>query len=90
MQIQSLQWDEDNLEHIARHQAGTDEVEDVCFSAHLRVRGRYGRYVVYGQSASGRYLMVVLESLGEGSFRPVTARDMSPGEKQAYRRHVRR
>lgn len=88
--IQRLDWDEDNEEHIARHGVGTDEVEQVCFSRPLIRKGREGRHLVYGQTAAGRYLLIVLAMKGERVARCITARPMTPREKRYYsqrRRH---
>jgi hypothetical protein len=41
---------------------------------------------IYGQTADGRYLFVVLEHVEGTIFKPITARDMTEGEKQNFRR----
>lgn len=49
--ITALAWDDENVEHIARHHVSPAEVEQVCFAAEkvvLRTE-RAGRYVVLGR-----------------------------------------
>ncbi|ADI15246.1 BrnT family toxin [Truepera radiovictrix] len=87
----TFEWDEHNLEHIARHGVSDDEVEaastDPCrvpFSAHS------GHLGLIGKTTSGRVLVVILARRGGGRWRPVTARDASPREKRSYRRRTKR
>lgn len=90
MRISSLLWDDQNVEHIARHGVTPEEVEEVCFGVHVAVRGRYGRYILYGNTDAGRYLFVVVERIKGGLMRPITAREMTAPEKSRYRRRMRR
>jgi len=84
--IQELQWDEENEAHIARHGVAIEEVEDLCFGPHWALRAKGGRRrALYGQTAGGRYLLAILESVGRGVYRPVTARDMTDRERRRYR-----
>jgi len=87
MYIRELVWDDYRIDHIARHDVEPFEVEDVCDSV-LTVTFRQGknRYRVYGQTAEGRYLFIVLERLNNSRFKPITARDMTPSEKSKIRR----
>jgi uncharacterized protein len=86
MQIENLNWDDYNIEHIARHQVTPREVEEVCFSTSIYTRDSPDRYIVSGQSGSGRYLNVVIEKIGKGLYRPVTAFEMSDKYRQVYKR----
>jgi uncharacterized protein len=92
MRINYLAWDDWNVEHIAGHGITVAEVERVCHTDQPLVRRagvtRYGliRYHVYGQTASGRYLFIVLDDEATGVFYPVTAREMTEREKQLFRR----
>jgi uncharacterized DUF497 family protein len=90
MKILELEWDDRNEEHIARHRVSQEEVEEVCFGFHGIRRERGRRYVLSGQTDSGRYLNVVVESIGKGRFRPITAFEMSENYKASYRRGVSR
>jgi len=84
--IREFEWDEANEGHIGRHGVSPSEVEEV-FSGRIRIRrSRFGRYLVLGRTAQGRYLVVVIEKLGGGWARAVTARDMSPAERRLYAR----
>ena len=86
MRIGELYWDDNNIEHIARHSVTPQEVEDVCFGLHIYVREGSKRYVISGQSASGRYLNVVLERIGKGIFKPITAFEMNENYKRKYKK----
>jgi uncharacterized DUF497 family protein len=87
MRISKLEWDDDRIEHIARHQVEPDEVWEVCQDPfHLAHREGRNRYRVYGQTTEGRYLFVVLERIEGGRYKPITARDMTTTEKRNYRK----
>ncbi len=87
MLINDLLWDDYRVEHISRHAVDPEEVWEVCQDPlHLAHREGQNRYRLYGQTAGGRYLFVVLERLTGAEFRPITARDMTEGEKRNFRR----
>ena len=87
MRITKLDWDEFRIEHIARHNVEPDEVWEVCEdSLHLAHREGRNRYRLYGQTAAGRYLFIVLEHVEGAVYKPITARDMTDNEKRSYRR----
>ncbi|MEM2002099.1 MAG: BrnT family toxin [Candidatus Methanomethylicaceae archaeon] len=86
MEIHELEWDEINIAHTAEHQVEPSEVEELIFqdAPHYR-RGRSKRlYQVYGQTAAGRYLFVILRYLGRHRGRVVTARPMTRAERRLY------
>jgi hypothetical protein len=85
MDIYSIQWNDDDIAHIARHGIDPIEVEDICFEKHFANKGRYGRYVLYGQSHTGRYIKLILERLYDHVFRTITAYDMTESEKHNYK-----
>lgn len=86
MKISVLQWDDINLEHIiANHGLSPKEVEDVCFGPHYACPAKYKRKAIYGQTASGKYIMVILEQLYDSVYRVVTARNLKTSEKRKYR-----
>lgn len=87
--IHRLIWDERNISHIAKHNVTPSEAEKVCYSPKSIVYRRGDRYIVLGQTGAGRYLFVVLEFLGKGTARVITARDMDKKERRLYHR-VRR
>ncbi len=88
MIINGLQWDDENVEHIARHGVSPREVEDICFGLHISAKSENQRYVLSGQTNEGRYLNVVVEQIGKGLFRPITAFEMSDNHRRKYRRRI--
>ena len=89
MKIGSLEWDDENIEHISRHGVTPAEVEDICFELHIAYSGRNDRHILYGQTDNGRFLKVVLKRLHGSRFRPITAFDMSESEKRSYRKRFK-
>jgi uncharacterized protein len=86
-----LAWDDENVEHIARHGVEPHEVQEVIASQRFymaRLRGR--RYKIIGQTDSGRYLFVVVDREWDSDFYVVTARTADADERRMYHRHVRR
>jgi uncharacterized DUF497 family protein len=88
--IIDLEWDDENVEHIARHAVNPGEVEDACFGTHLSRSAGGQRYVISGQTAGGRYLNVVIERVGRGMFRTITAFEMSEDYRRRYRKRLGR
>ncbi|MFN8493353.1 MAG: hypothetical protein U0350_37490 [Caldilineaceae bacterium] len=87
MYIRKLDWDDYRIEHIAYHNVEPNEVWEICEDPfHLAHREGRNRYRLYGQTAAGRYLFVVLEHIDGGKYKPITARDMTPAEKRNFRR----
>ncbi|TET42158.1 MAG: hypothetical protein E3J66_04085 [Dehalococcoidia bacterium] len=89
MKIEELEWDDQNIEHIAKHEVTPQEVEDVCFGLHISQRVGERRHVLSGQSSAGKYLNVVVERLGGQRFRPITAFEMSDNYKRTYKKRLR-
>lgn len=88
MRFTSFDWDERNIEHIARHGLEPIDVEGALRSGALVLRGRQGCYIAYGRTAAGRYLFTVLSARSGGLIRVITARDMTDRERRFYhRRH---
>lgn len=88
--IESLEIDDHVLEKIeVKHHIKFEEVEEVCLweQQHVR-RGREGLYKVFGQTASGRYILVVLVDKGGGGWKVATARLMTDTEKRLYRKAI--
>ena len=89
--ITRLVWDREILEKVKRkHGLTPREVEEACFNPKRYVlkgpkRRRRKRYLVYSQTDAGRYILTVLEPLGKGQARVVTARDLSGRERKFYR-----
>ena len=89
MRVQTFDWNDWNLEHIARHGLEPHEVETACRGEKVVLRGREGRYLLYGRTGAGRYLFVVAAVQGGGRIHVITARDMTQQERRFYhqRRH---
>ena len=84
-------WDDANIDHIARHHVTPEEAEEALtdpnrlpFPAYPGPRGQ-SRLAILGQTSSGRYLMIILEQRNK-LIRVVTARDATQSEKQQVRR----
>ena len=92
MKITGLLWDPETVEHVARHSVVPEEVEEMIFSypESLIEKGREnGLYLVSGQTGSGRYLFVVIKTLGKGKAKPITAREMSGKDRDHYKRRLK-
>lgn len=89
MRIYELIWNQDRIDHIARHSVSPEEVEETCFGIALVQRakseGDNPVYYVLGQTEAGRYLFCVVIQFPDGRGYPVTARSMTDKEKQRYR-----
>jgi uncharacterized DUF497 family protein len=80
-----FKWDEQNLEHIAQHMVGPDEAEAVLGNKPRVLRTGDGKYLAYGQTDDGRYLLVVYVVRPGPLIRVITARDMDTSEKKQHR-----
>ena len=87
MEITEFEWDDDNIEHIARHGVSPDEVEDVAFDDEPWIKkGRRGTRYMLGYTVAGRYLFVVYVLKGKGIARVITAMDMDDKTRKVYKR----
>ena len=91
MQLYEVIWKDTFVEKIAvKHRITTDEVEEVLFSEpHVRLveKGRVKDehlYVAYGQTATGRYLVVFFIHKRRSAALPISARDMTHSEQRYY------
>ncbi|MFN8634206.1 MAG: BrnT family toxin [Chloroflexota bacterium] len=87
-----FEWDDDNVEHLARHGISPDEVEDLFEGPILRRRGGTDapdRVRVLGRTAAGRYLAIIYQEKGRGLIRPFTGWEMRPHERDLYVRQTR-
>ena len=71
--------------HIARHGVRLAEVDEVVFGSPFPTRTREGRRRLIGQTQGGRYLTVIVVSLGYGVYALIAARDADDAER---RRHL--
>ena len=88
--VVEFEWDDDNVEHLARHGIAPDEVEDLFDGPTVRRRGGTNapkRIRVLGRTAAGRYLAIIQQK-SRGVIRPFTGWDMCPYERQQYERQT--
>ncbi|MFZ5646084.1 MAG: BrnT family toxin [Bacillota bacterium] len=85
MRITKFDWDERNIDHIARHNITPDEAEEAFLYALFR-KCREGRLLVYGVTDPGRFIFVVAALKPGGVVRVITARDMTQSERRYYLR----
>ncbi len=90
LRIESLEIDDHILEKIeCKHDIEFDEVEEVCAAENHHVRrGKEGLYKDFGQTNSGRYILVVLVNKGRGQWKIVTARSMTDNERKLYKQAI--
>jgi uncharacterized DUF497 family protein len=88
MKIEKITWDDDTADHISRHAVSPEEVEEVLFNDSdlpRIMRGKENRYLAFGKTNAGRFLLVVL-IIANRKTRIITARDMTDREKKFDRR----
>ena len=79
MPIDTIIWDLDddpngNVQHCAEHGITTNEIEEVLLNATDReVSHSSGRPVVFGDTSTGRQIMVVYEEVDADTVYPITA-----------------
>ncbi len=90
MHFEGLDIDEQILDKIeSRHGVTVAEVLDACSAERTHVRrGRDGLYRLYGRTDAGRFLLIVLVSLGGGVWKVATARGMTEQERRLYQRSM--
>ncbi len=86
-------WDDENREHIARHDVTPEEAEEVARGARPpfpRAIGD-GKHMVWGQTSRGRYLqiIVVFKLAGELDYQALTPQQWAEVASTAVRRVVR-
>lgn len=91
MELHEIIWKTQYVEKLAvKHGVTTEEVEEVLFGRPLirfwekgRVRGE-DLYLAYGQSDTGRYLVIFFIRKSHNMALPISARDMSDSERRYY------
>jgi uncharacterized DUF497 family protein len=85
MPFDSIIWDLDddpdgNVQHCAEHGVTKEEVEEVFENAtDADISQSTGRPVVFGDTSTGRHLIVVYEEVDADTVYPVTAYDVPRG-----------
>jgi len=78
-----------SADHVARHGVVLDEVREAILSRpYWMTSGKNDSTLIYGRTAAGRYLLVVVVNDGGEAF-VVTARDMTAREKRTFGRKAR-
>ena len=91
MEIKEFQWDDNNIEHIARHNVYPDEVEDVALDDDPWIKkGRKGTRYILGYTVAGRYLCVVYVLRSKGVALVITAMDMDDKSRKLYKKRMKR
>jgi hypothetical protein len=82
---------ETNLPHFYDHGVTEEEVRQVLTRPGEEFPGSDNSRIRLGQTAAGRYLQIVYvpDDVGDGVF-VVTAYDLTPKAKRAYRKRLRR
>ena len=82
---EELDYEDDRIAHIAEHDVDIDEVYEVWGGKQLMSRWEKDRRRVYGQTNSGRYLIIIVgrRRLSRKSWL-ITAREMTEREKKNY------
>jgi uncharacterized DUF497 family protein len=82
MPFDSIIWDLDddpdgNVQHCAEHGVSKKEVEEViCNGTDEDVSRSSARPVIFGDTSTGRHLMVVYEEIDADTVYPITAYDV--------------
>ena len=82
MLFESIFWDldedsEGNVFHCAQHGVTKEEVEEVFLNAmDVDISRSTGRPVIFGETKTGRHLMVVFEAIDKNTVYPITAFDV--------------
>ena len=83
MPFQSILWDLDddpdgNVVHCLAHEVTKEEVEDVVQNPRSRrgVSRSSGRPALFGETSTGRHLIVIYDEIDDGVIYPITAYDV--------------
>ncbi len=83
-------WTEASEAHIARHGVRPAEVEDAINTRPILTRrGRDDTTEVFGTTAAGKNLVVIVAAAMDGRWHIVTAREMTDNERLTFRRKGR-
>jgi uncharacterized DUF497 family protein len=93
MRVTAIEWDENNQAHFAEHgRCSEQEVGDVVTSKCHRSRavdidrkaGDEPRRLIYGQTCSKRFLVVLVTPRGKGVIRPISCWPLSDKSQDRY------
>ena len=87
--VRHLDWDDWNVDHIARHGVSRDDVEEVCHGTPTEDETYRNRLRLVGPTAVGNLLTVILAPQDEdGVYYVVTARPAAKKERRIYRERM--
>lgn len=97
MRIYEIIWKDKFIDKLeSKHGVTTDEAEEVIFTnSHIR-RAEKGKikgedlYVAYGQTETGRYLVVFFVYKHNKAALPISARDMTISERRYYEKQKKK
>ena len=69
------------LERMYQRGITKEEIEEVYYGVHLKRKIDTGRYLIYGKSESGKYILIVIVK-----DEIITAREMTKKEKQLFKK----
>ena len=91
--VAGFEWDDVNINHLGERGVADREVEQVLSERHVVMPNRRhpGRMLLVGTTRGGRTLVVSIEpTTYDGIWRPITARDAEPEEREQFERRTRR
>ncbi len=81
-------WTKEDINHIRKHNIEPIEIESI-FESRIYYRRGGDFYDFLGRTRTGRILFVILERLGQDTYRVVMARDATDSEKNLYVRRAK-
>ena len=88
--IREVRWTDWSEGHVAAHDVRPGEVEEALFDPPRWITGgRDDTTLVYGTTAAGRRLLVVVLEEGDGVVFVITAREMIDSERRTFSQKAR-
>jgi len=86
LRIEHFEWDKWNIEkNIVKHAVSPEEVEEAVFDEKAKLKKtRYGRFILFGRTEAGRYLIVVFLIKDKNTIRAISFREMTKNERRFY------
>lgn len=89
--VLGFEWDDININHLGERGVTDAEVEQIISERHMLMPNRRHphRMLLVGNTHGGRTLVVSIEpTRHEGTWRPLTARDAEPEEREQMGRRL--
>jgi uncharacterized DUF497 family protein len=89
--VVGFEWDDININHLGERGVADIEVEQILSERHVLAPNRRhpGRKLLIGRTHGGRIIVVAIEpTRHDGIWRPITARDSEPEERQRFERRL--